>query len=417
MFAILLAPLTLLSGLSIELSRTQVHQEMLQRALDAAALAIARVREDLENPEAVVEAYLRANLESSQIDAENVDYELAIDDTLTSREVWISAVARVPAAFSALMQAPEIVLTAEASAREVFRDLEISLVLDISSSMRGSKIRELKSAAETFLDIVFDDQDQAQHTHVSIIPYGGTVRLGDDFEDALDGDHHPDAWRGCLDTGDEIMNDERLEDGAYAPLEHFWRWNQSNPWCPRAGNEAMFFSNDKGDLVDLVRDFGDLSDGTGSDIGAAFGLKALSPEWRGLLRDAPSGVPADYTDATVKALVIMTDGGITQQFRPQEDDYADQGEGPNIYYRLEKQDTINSKDDASDNFMAVCDAARYEGGIAVYTVGFEVKQTWMLDLLRDCASTGGNYFEANGSELTDVFATIARNLEPLRLTQ
>ncbi|RME15901.1 MAG: hypothetical protein D6801_06505 [Alphaproteobacteria bacterium] len=62
---------------------------------------------------------------------------------------------------------------------------------------------------------------------------------------------------------------------------------------------------------------------------------------------------------------------------------------------------------------SMCDAAKAEG-ITIYTIGFETSSS-AETVLRNCASGEGRYFNVDGLDLTDAFASIARDISKLRL--
>ena len=64
---------------------------------------------------------------------------------------------------------------------------------------------------------------------------------------------------------------------------------------------------------------------------------------------------------------------------------------------------------------AICDAAKARN-IIVFTIGFEAPSDGQA-VLRDCASSIAHYFDVNGLEITDSFASIASSIRKLRLTQ
>ena len=63
----------------------------------------------------------------------------------------------------------------------------------------------------------------------------------------------------------------------------------------------------------------------------------------------------------------------------------------------------------------VCGAAR-DAGVIIFTVAFEAGRNGK-DVLRDCASSDGNYFDVAGLEITTAFRAIARQISYLKLTQ
>lgn len=67
----------------------------------------------------------------------------------------------------------------------------------------------------------------------------------------------------------------------------------------------------------------------------------------------------------------------------------------------------------NQRLLDICGIAR-SNRILVYTVGFETT-TSSEAILKTCATTEGHFYEADGASLTDVFASIARSINKLRL--
>lgn len=63
----------------------------------------------------------------------------------------------------------------------------------------------------------------------------------------------------------------------------------------------------------------------------------------------------------------------------------------------------------------ICQAAK-DQGIIVYTIGFEAPSNGVA-VLQDCASSDSHYFDVQGLEISDAFASIATSIRQLRLTQ
>ena len=71
---------------------------------------------------------------------------------------------------------------------------------------------------------------------------------------------------------------------------------------------------------------------------------------------------------------------------------------------------------ADTRTRAICDAAKYNGGITVYSVAFEAP-TAAGQLLDYCASAAGNYFDVEGTDISSAFSAIASQIALLRLTE
>ncbi len=72
--------------------------------------------------------------------------------------------------------------------------------------------------------------------------------------------------------------------------------------------------------------------------------------------------------------------------------------------------------DADTNLKAICDKAKENAWIEVFTVAFEAPIGGQT-VLQDCASEVGNYFDVAGTQISDAFSQIAAEISKLRLTQ
>jgi uncharacterized protein YegL len=63
-----------------------------------------------------------------------------------------------------------------------------------------------------------------------------------------------------------------------------------------------------------------------------------------------------------------------------------------------------------------CDAAAVEG-VSVYTIGFEMSSESAKTQLRECASSVSHFYDANGTQISEVFNSIAQSILKLKLTQ
>ena len=76
--------------------------------------------------------------------------------------------------------------------------------------------------------------------------------------------------------------------------------------------------------------------------------------------------------------------------------------------------TKDTKDTLLDQ---VCTATK-ANGVLVFSIGFEVENAGNADeVLRNCATSPAHYYSASGVQISDVFGSIAANVQSLRLTQ
>ena len=84
----------------------------------------------------------------------------------------------MPTQLSHMLGLAEMTAPAASAAEERVDSVEISMVLDVSGSMDGSRINRLRPAAISFVDTVLalsDDEDVS----ISIVPYATQVAAGE----------------------------------------------------------------------------------------------------------------------------------------------------------------------------------------------------------------------------------------------
>jgi len=422
-------------GGGLDYSRSAGIGTELQSALDSGVLAAASLTQD-RSPEEVVRAYVEAAIGDHAGVLETLNLEVTSDVALNSRRIGARASVQVPTTLLGITGVNDITVVRQTEAVERARNIEVSLVLDISSSMRGNKIDNLREASLDFVDTVLD-ADVSESTSISVVPYGGTVRLPDSFFRFItDADEYapsgfdwripvPDVaadWNGCIElTGDEV-DSMALTLGGHGVVPNFTVWHASNGWCPdEEGTEAVFLTNDRDALHDLLETFDNpiLSDGTGTDIGAGWGMRALHPGWRGEL-----GGHSDYADRpaafddeeTMKVLVVMTDGGITQQRRP-DNAWDPDGDYDSLsHVGTGGTNNLYNKGKARDNFDDICTYAK-NNGVVVYTIAFQVGGGRNRRDMEDCASSPARYYDVQDLNIAAAFSAIAADLNQLRLSR
>lgn len=292
--------------------------------------------------------------------------------------------------------------------------VEVALVLDVSSSMVGARITELKLAATAFIDILLEDPEIRDRVSVSIVPYGGTVRVPQELRNMLiepDTNEHwfDGEWNGCFRMNTDVLNEALSPDDQFNYIPSFVRFTDNNTVCPSEGNELNGLSNDRDELLAKIDSFQQLSDGTGSDVGVAWGLATLDPQWRGQFPGVDSDFPRDFAEGTRKIMVVMTDGGITPQYYPRENDF----DGDLPYDTTGRDNNFNQ---SLNGFREFCGRARAVD-VDVYTVGFSLNNQTQVNRLQECGTSQSHNFQANLGDLELVFENLASSITSLRLSQ
>lgn len=172
MFSVLLFSLmVMVGGLAVDLMRVEQKRTNLQQTLDRCVLAAAAIRQTLD-PEDVCRDYVeKAGLASY---LQNVE----VTQTDGERVVRVSAYGEQDNVFAPLLGFETFPVPAASAAIQTVTDIEIVLVLDVSGSMSGAKLANLKSAASAFIDTVTAN-NQDDRVSVAIVPYNAQVNMPD----------------------------------------------------------------------------------------------------------------------------------------------------------------------------------------------------------------------------------------------
>lgn len=460
MTALMMVPLLGLTVGVIDVTRMMNADARLQSAVESGVLAAASLTNTLDIAD-VVDQYIDANIPPGDF-RDSISVTVPTENVaLNARTIEVVATGTIEPLFLKLFGIGDFTISSSAIANQGSTNVELALVLDISSSMRGAKITNLRTAANLFIDQILND-DVVGTTSMSIIPFGGTVNIGQDLFDELAvplSSATVDPTESQYNQGASVPTDDfRFSDGdtcveytnsdfdsgtlpsesrSQVPL--LWKWTNLHPWCPPEDSTAIFNSNDRTKLHSLIDDML-LSDGTGMDIGAMWGAKALSPEWQNSLGGNFSDRPAAYDGETLKVFVLMTDGEITSQYRPKNYTYfsthkkvialnpvggSTSGTGGIPRDKKNKnQQTILSKGNldkaiadnfAVSHFRRICDEIKADGAV-IYTIGFNINENKISnDLLLECATNPGNYYFVEGLDIQAAFDAIAASVSALRV--
>ena len=442
-------------GLGVDLMQQEMERTQRQNTLDRAILAAADL-DQLQDPGAVVNDYYS---KSGYSEVVNVN----VEEGINFRTVTASARIDMPTRYMSMVGTDDLPIWVGGSATEWVPNLEISLVLDISGSMRNSsRMDNLRPAARNFVSSVLEG-DMAQHTSINLIPYAGQTNVGPFMFNRLNGQRYAEvelpegdggiesnsswpqntSWdndedeyyvfpnvTSCLELQSDDFTHARLpERSSYDQVPHFMYWPIAASvmdwgWCPYDATSIQYAQNNETALHNFINGMR-MHDGTGTAYGMKYALALLDPTSQddfaamssvGLVPSQYSSRPANWTDTeTAKYIVLMTDGQITDQWRPKNGMHED-----NVDIALKKQDSsrkekIHSASTNVNRFYAICDLAKAEPrNIVIYTIAFEAPSGAKTQM-RNCASSPSHFFDVQGSEIDEVFQSIARQVRQLRL--
>lgn len=420
--AFMLLPMLLLAGGATDIARYEAFRAQLQDGVDRAVLASASLSQEMSVEDTAAE-YLKS---VAFIDDVTLDFDY--ESTLNARDVTITARYSMATAFLPLIGINSMDIVAKASAEERRKNIEISMMLDISGSMRWSspssaptRISLLRPAAKSFIDALLDESSK-DTTSITIVPYAGSVNPGSAMFSIL-GAARKHSYSSCLnfvsgDYGMGIIPFNQRTQTAHFTHNH----NGVNEpglewaWCPYEATAITYLSNDA-DLLKAEIDAMRMHDGTGSAIAMKWGMLMLEPAAQPLVAQAVSAGlvpsqfasrPAPFDDGeTLKILVLMTDGVISPQYQPKKYDYP---RSPAV----DNQGLANGGDPLQ-NMYAVCDRAK-ANGVVVFTIGFQVDST-ASEQMRSCASSAAHFYDVKGLDIADAFRSIAGSIQRIKLTQ
>ncbi|GAA4123267.1 pilus assembly protein [Aminobacter aganoensis] len=431
--------LAMAAGFGINIAQLSNVKSGLALAVDGAVTSTARDlttgRIKPEDADASVRTFLEVNAASLLAPGEKVVLRSVTVDRLAGT-VEATAEIDVDIFFPLFGKGNRQRVSATTASLYSDKRIEVAMMLDVTGSMGGQKIKDLKTAAQNAVDILLTGQDADKpRIRIALVPYAEAVNTGG-LSDAVfvekpgKSDLPPpiDAWQAVsASSGDGCASERKDKDGAadfsddgpYTEREN----NQGEIYLARVNRDDRVGSCPSAKLIPLTADVTKLTAAIGGfrangvtagGIAAQWGYYMLSPKWRTAIKDANLGAGPANPDAkkVAKVAILMTDGLFNTAFagvtgRPQGSQSAKSGS-------YAESICTNMKND----------------GIEVFTIGFDLdnKDTSKSErnaakaVLKNCATpdsgTLKRYFEVStGKELDEAFQTIARNIEQLSLTK
>ncbi len=433
----MLIMMLLVGGIGIDLMRNELERAKMQATLDRAVLAAADLEQTLD-PEDVVKDYF---VKSGVVDVQPV---VTVNDGLNFRTVQANVSTKSPTRFMKFMGVDDLPVPALGTAEERVNAVEISVVLDISGSMRhNNKMDNLQDAAKTFVDTVLKPENQ-DLISVSLIPYTAQVNAGPAIFDQTSATR-VHGFSDCIDFEQSDFSTTSISlSKNYEQMQHFeagssYSYPISNPGCPQQSfEEIQAFSQNATDLKNVIDQYAARAN-TAIHLGMKWGVAMLDPSFRPVNAALSSSGDSDATFAnrpvaysdttTLKTVILMTDGQNVNTYRIQPWYYAQNSHYVHwsrypLYWYLNNYVSGSwnnwryqkySSSQADNMLSNICSAAKTEG-IVIWSIGFEVTD-YSAGVMRDCASSPSHFFRVEGVEISDAFEAIAKQINQLRLTQ
>lgn len=433
-------------GMGVDFMRHETMRAELQNAVDRGVLAAAAMDQTID-----AEVTVRGYIQSTNF-VEN-GYGLSVTPSVTPEGLnAITAVANydMDTYFLKLVGIDSIPIVADGAAVEGIDSVELSLVLDVSTSMSyettggttDSRLTVMKDAAKQFVDVILGNSPNGTVT-VNLVPFAGQVNPGNVVFNHLRSAKVQNYSR-CIEFLDSDFLVTTLP--AYrsrAQTQYFQfsiPWNQKNGvtyseigwgWCPHKSEEKVIYhSSNATKLKNAITNL-NTHEATGTQIGMKWGVALLDPTSNVLttklinknqVDSQFADLPRAYSDTTNKKfIVIMSDGNTTQQLRLKPEKYDTDAEedfyagnlstcqGCDFQYNTTPTSTARTQ------FLSQCTQAK-SAGVIIFTIGFDISTGSAAHTdMSACASSPSHFYDVDGLQLNNAFSAIASTIQKLKL--
>jgi Flp pilus assembly protein TadG len=456
-------------GAAVDFGRMYAVRQQMQSAVDASVLAAARAWQ-IESDAGIAETQGRLYYDKNKPRLATSEVSGFTSDTARNAIV-IEARAYVSTPFLSIVRGSQTT-TLDARAEAMLAvggnsktNLEIAMMLDVTGSMSGQKIEDLKTAAKDLVDIVVWSDQSEFTSKVALVPFANGVNLG---STAL-----VNQVRGSVKSGSCTSSSSPCTSytSSTSPLSSQWTWGAPATWfrftntsgssstfrassycvserigadkftdaAPSAAaakvgpiyvansssesslctlvntsdlevNAVLPLSNSKTALKGRIDKLA-LAGTTAGQIGTAWAWYMLAPSWA-YLWPAESQPVAYNTENTRKIAILMTDG----EYNTAHCNGVLSRNSVNLGTRINCDATNGISDTQADQ---MCAAMKSGTGITVYTVGFALGgNATAISTLTNCASDPAKFYNAeDGTALRAAFRDIALQIATLRLSQ
>lgn len=429
LFGLAASVLALAAGFSVNISQLYNAKSSLQGVVDAAVTSTARdlttgvIKEADANTS--VKAFLDANDSAGILQPGQIVLDQLIVDKI-AKTVQVDAHVDVGLFFPIFGLSDTRRVTASTTSLYSDKTIEVAMMLDVTGSMAGQKIKDLKTAAANAVDSFLGSQDPSKpRVRVSIVPYANSVNAGQLAASSVYVETNTSQRKQAPGNASaQLASASPRPDNCATERKGADQYSDAGPDSSMVNRDFLLsgFATNTGTaacpvaaLVPLTADTATLknviknlvaSGGTAGHIGVQWTWYMLSENWGSVLDASQRPAKADPKKVG-KYAILMTDGEFNLS-------YFDATSVGDVYNDAGKETTRTAA-------TKLCAAMRGKG-IEIFTIGFKLDEPNAASTLQACASpdTGSVkhfYQAANGTDLDTAFQTIARNIETLALTK
>jgi Flp pilus assembly protein TadG len=324
--------ITMMGGFAIDLMRYEEKRTHLQNSLDRCVLMATSLTNTLDPEGVVMDCMDRSGLAG---EVENVQ----VQQGLNFKNVQAQGTVPTNPIFMHMIGIDEFDARGLSAAEQRISNVEIVLVLDVSGSMGGAKIANLRTAASEFVETLLADDDEDRFA-VSIVPYNAQVNLGPTLRAKYNATNlHGVADVNCLEIPASAYATIGISRTLPLPMAAFAdvtsgtiggttytahsdtsaaTMNANAPFCRNnPANIVRLPSNDVGQLQAQINAL-TAAGNTSITLGMKWGVTLIEPGARAMFTELVNdgaipakfqGRPFDWGDEEVmKVIVLMTDG-------------------------------------------------------------------------------------------------------------
>jgi Flp pilus assembly protein TadG len=399
-FALLTTVLFGMIALAIDGARAYAGRARVAHALDAAALAGAKAMDNGKS-DAEVESIAQAFFLQAMEQAGN---PIAVSNFRITLDRWNDVVdvatdAKLNTIFASVIGQREVSLDRSSRVKYKTRRVELAMALDVTGSMEGAKIAEMKLAAKEVLQTMFGEAASDDAVRISLVPWASAVNVG--------------TRAGVVSANQSVDNCviERVSGQAATDAAPYGvdasRAFSTAPYgytCPTAPLVPLSGRQQESTLRASIENLS-TAGGTAGHLGLAWGWYTLAPTWTGIWPTASQ--PRIYAPSeTIKAILLMSDGEFNISWKS-----------------LSEYSTANAPTmmtESYEQFRALCTEIKAKK-VIIYTVGFGLDPAvnqMAIDELKACATGDAQFYNATtGNDLKMAFKEIAVQLKSMRITQ
>tara|TARA_R110000751_G_scaffold107645_8_gene203949 strand:- start:31551 stop:33047 length:1497 start_codon:yes stop_codon:yes gene_type:complete len=473
-FALSSVAIFLSVGLAVDYSQSIGNRTRVTNALDSATLATARALSIGDVRERDAEDYLKVifasnlgidsleDLNKSKFRVENININKT-NQTVTASASYDQQMMFMPIG----SEETHLAVAGISAASYGQSEIEVAMVLDVTGSMAGSRIRALKEAAQLGVEqLLAVNTDEDEYVRVSLVPYSDSVNAGPlakyvypDYNEAksnapvYDPDLYSDTGIGydvepfqedleecettrkkqgrgknkqwvtttTCDLPDDYVGkdngaseDDCATDRKAPKSGTSYQYTDANPSYGMISRDSRLSKNacTNSEIVLLTSNesklknaISNLSTGgcTGGHMGLQWAWYTISHRWADFVPASSAPGNRDENADLTKFIILMTDGEFNK-----------------AYAGTDSQDTGCNQSSLSETHTDyLCDAIKAQK-IKIFTVGFQTSRS-AENLLKSCATPDEgqltyHYEPDTTAELEQTYEDIANTIRSLRLT-